>query len=223
MFFICFILFLLISILTPSDAQVCASGWVKREGGGKCYLFQANFEKKWTECYGYCNNFSYPGAMMLCVLNETENDWLYGKYAAIKGGNPNGGWIGYSDIKKNASLPNKEDWYGWVPGCSSNYTNWTPGNPSNTANNEKYAHFWLDERWNDYTPEAKVSCACEYNPSAPSRVPTRAPSTAAPSKRPTAVPSTVPTAAPSRSCTTTVSDMGSCTLTSTLCCDSCTV
>ena len=110
MFFICFILFLLIFILTPSDAQVCASGWVKREGGEKCYLFQRNFDKTWTECYGYCNNFSYPGAMMLCVLGEDENDWMYDQYAAIKVHNL--GWIGYSDIKKNASLPNKEDWYG---------------------------------------------------------------------------------------------------------------
>jgi len=203
MLIICFILFLLISILTQSYAQVCASGWVKGEGGDKCYLFQRSFQK-WPECYGYCNSLSYPGAMMLCVLTQTENAWMYKKYKDLKqqGDNIYGGWIGYSDIKKNVSLPNK-DWFGWVPGCSSNYTNWSVGNPNNAANNEHYAHFYLDQSWNDYTAAVDLLCACQYTPPAPSNRPTAAPSTRAPSKGPTPAPSTAlpstyaPTAAPS--------------------------
>ena len=94
--------------------------------------------------------------------------------------------------------------YGWVTGCSSTYTNWYPGEPNNSDNNEDYVEVYTNGQWNDHTPQQTALCGCEYNPS-----------TVAPSKN--------PTAAPSRSCTTTVFNMGSCTLTSILCCDTCTM
>jgi hypothetical protein len=77
MIFICFILFLLISILTSSYGQVtCASGWVQY--GGSCYLFNPAFNSgsiagTWDQCNAYCST-SYTGDTMLCVNNAAEND-----------------------------------------------------------------------------------------------------------------------------------------------------
>jgi hypothetical protein len=92
---ICFILFLLISILTSSYGQVtCPSGW--DQYGGSCYLFRPYFNSgsidgTWDQCYAYCTA-SYPGATMFCVNDADENHWLRVKsYGNWK-------WLGYTDM-----------------------------------------------------------------------------------------------------------------------------
>ena len=179
----------------------CNSGWTSF--GSNCYKFAIS-TGDWNACNSACSSLN---AMMLCVKDAATNDWLWNQ----TGGGTSETWIGLSDISRNGT-------YTWVSGCSSTYTNWYPGQPDFNSN-QFYAYYptWGNKQW-DNNQVLNKRCACQ----------TAAPSTVAPSKVPTAAPSTVapstgPTAAPSRSCTTTVSNMGSCTLTSTLCCDTCTM
>ena len=90
----CFILFLLVSILTSSYGQVtCSSGWV--QNGESCYLIKPAFNSgtrsgTWDQCNAYCTE-SYQGATMLCVDNAAEDTWIHSKYGGWY-------WIGYTDM-----------------------------------------------------------------------------------------------------------------------------
>jgi hypothetical protein len=185
---ICFIVFLLISILTSSYGQVtCASGWI--QNGGSCYLIRPIFSGgldygTWDQCNAYCPT-SYPGATMLCVNNADENTWIRSKY-------PDWYWIGYTDMLPYGGGKGTMR-YRWVTGCSSTYTNWVVTQPDNNGNNEDYVGVHPYGQWQDYSPQSQFYCGCEYNPST---VPTAAPSTVAPSKGPTASPSSNSTSSP---------------------------
>ena len=183
---ICFILILLISILTSSYGQVtCASGWV--EYGGSCYLLFPYFNSgsqqgTWDQCNAYCSA-SYSGASMLCINNAAENDWLWSKngYFHI--------WIGYTDMLPYGGGKGSKQ-YGWITGSSSTYTNWGPGQPDNSGDNEDYAVVYPDNAgglWNDTNPQGQAYCGCEYNPAL----------TTTPSFRPSTVLSSYPSVAPS--------------------------
>ena len=192
---ICFILLLLISILTQSYGQVtCASGWVQYSGS--CYLFRPVFNSgstygTWVQCNDYCTTASYPGATMLCVNNATENEWIRSQYESH--GNIDY-WIGYTDMLPYGGGKNTKQ-YGWVTGCSSTYTYWGPREPDNQGNNEDYAAVHPNNGiWFDWSPQNQVFCGCEYNPA----LTTSRPSTA-PSSRPSTIPSFGPTVAPSSS------------------------
>ena len=212
---ICFVLFLLISILTSSYGQVtCASGWVKN--GGSCYMILPAFNSgtidgTWDQCYAHCA--SYPGATMLCVNNAAENEWIDSQ-------NGNGWiWIGYTDMPPYGRGKGTRQ-YGWVTGCSSTYTNWKAGQPDNASNNQDYTAVNLsDGSWNDRSPQSQLYCGCEYTPAlitTPSSRPTTAPSSypstvspfgssASPSSCPTVAPSSEPTSSPTT--TTEVGDV----------------
>jgi hypothetical protein len=152
---ICFILLLLISILTTSYGQVtCASGWV--QNGGSCYLFNYS-DRSWDECHAYCPT-SYPGATMLCVNNAAENNWIASKTQG------NSMWIGYTDMPPYGGGKGTLQ-YGWVTGCSSTYTSWDEiGEPNNMANSQDYAAVYLNAQWSDFSPFDKFPCGCEFNP-----------------------------------------------------------
>jgi hypothetical protein len=189
-----YILFLFISILTSSYAQVtCASGWVQY--GASCYLFTpGNYEYTWDQCHANCA--SYPGATMLCIDNAAENDWIVSQSGGYY-------WIGYTDMLPYGGGKGTKQ-YGWVTGCSSTYTNWGSGEPNNSDGNEDYADVQDNKLWNDRVNDS--GCGCEYNstltttsssPSShPSTVPSFRPSTV-PSFRPSTVPSFRATVAPS--------------------------
>ena len=189
---ICFILFLLISILTSSYGQVtCPSGW--SQYGGSCYLFRPNFnndynEGPWDQCNAYCPT-SYPGATMLCVNNAAENAWITTQGTSI--------WIGYTDMLPYGGGKGTKQ-YGWVTGCSSTYTNWLAGysigQPDNWNNNEDYAMVATNSLWYDFTPQDTAYCGCEYTP-ALTRTPSSRPSTV-PSFHPSVAPSSGPTSSP---------------------------
>jgi hypothetical protein len=200
---ICFILFLLISILTSSYGQVtCASGWIQY--GGSCYLFilESSFNpsdpyavyKTWDQCNAYCAA-SYPGATMLCVNDAAENSWIV--YQEL-----DWMWIGYTDMPPYGGGKGTKQ-YGWVTGCSSTYTNWETGQPDNNGNNQDYAAVYgLNYyQWIDYGPQDQLQCGCEYNPAlttTPSSRPTTAPSypSTVPSFRPTVAQSSGSTSSP---------------------------
>ena len=152
---ICFILFLLSSILSSSYGQVtCASGWV--QNGGSCYLIRPNGDISWDQCNAYCPT-SYPGATMFCVNNADENEWIRSQSG--------GGWIwiGYTDMPPYGGGKGTKQ-YGWVTGCSSAFTNWNAGQPDNGNNKEDYAVVHPSGKWLDYAPLDNFPCGCEYNP-----------------------------------------------------------
>jgi hypothetical protein len=200
---ICFILFLLISILTQSYGQVtCASGWVQY--GGNCYLIIPVFNSgsttgSWDQCNAYCPT-SYPGATMLCVQNAAENTWMGSQYGGWVSGPSGPGlnyWIGYTDMLPYGGGKGTKQ-YGWVTGCSSTYTNWLPGEPNN-LNTEDYTEVNIYGQWNDRSQDDPKRCGCQYNPAPPSKAPTSRPTvsssilpTTAPSSRPSTVPSSRP-------------------------------
>ena len=205
---ICFILFLLISILSSSYSQVtCASGWV--QNGGKCYSVMPAFNSgsttgTWLQCNLYCPT-SYPGATMFCVRNAAENDWISIQYPG------NYKWIGYTDMPPYGGGKGTKQ-YGWVTGCISTFTSWYPNQPDNAGNNEDYVQVNGNGQWNDQTPEATYPCGCQYTPTTltPSSTPTHAPSstpssgsTVAPSSGPSIAQSSSPTSTPSSSPTST--------------------
>ena len=189
---ICFILFVLISILTSSYGQVtCPSGWVQY--GGSCYLMKPVFNYggdrgTWDQCNAYCTG-SYPGATMFCVNNAAENEWMRAQFTYFY-------WIGYTDMLPYGGGKGTKQ-YGWVTGCSSTYTYWYSdiGQPDNFGNNEDYAGVYPYNsqwgQWDDHNPTEQLNCGCEYIP-APSSRPTTVPSF-----RPSTVPSFRPTVAPS--------------------------
>jgi hypothetical protein len=199
---ICFTLFLLISILTSSYGQVtCASGWYQY--GGSCYLFNPAFNSGnnvgyWDKCHAYCPT-SYPGATMICVNNAAENDWIRTKFGYLVGDRFL--WIGYTDMPPYGGGKGTQQ-YGWVTGCSSTYTDWLPGQPDNSNNNEDYAALRVQNGWYDLYPNDQWHCGCEYTPAlttTPSSRPTTAPSShpsTAPSSRPSTVPSSGSTSSP---------------------------
>jgi hypothetical protein len=147
---ICFILFLLITILTSSYGQVtCPSGWSLY--GESCYLFYPAFNSgsiagTWDQCNAYCTA-SYPGATMFCVNNAAENEWMrwYQSGSSYF-------WIGYTDMPPYGGGKGTKQ-YGWVTGCSSTYTNWyvNDGQPDNNQNNQDYAalHSYYYGAWHD--------------------------------------------------------------------------
>ena len=161
---ICFISFLLISILTSSYGQVtCASGWV--ENGDHCYKIQPSFNAggpyggitgSWDQCNAYCTA-SYPGATMLCVNTGLENEWIRMQLEEMSM------WIGYTDMPPYGGGKGTKQ-YGWVTGCSSAFTNWNAGQPDNGNNKEDYAVVHPSGKWLDYAPLDNFPCGCEYNP-----------------------------------------------------------
>ena len=121
----------------------------------------------WDQCNAYCST-SYPGAMMLCVNNAAEDDWLTGQYAQLEG--LKNYWIGYTDMPPYGGGKGTKQ-YGWITGCSSTYTNWASGQPNNEYDREDYAHVdfytdpssqWVDHPQTDYHYFQR--CGCQYKP-----------------------------------------------------------
>jgi hypothetical protein len=164
---ICFILLLLISILTPSYGQVtCAPGWFIN--GGKCYLRSSS--RTWDQCNVFCST-SYPGATMLCVNNENENEFMRSSFSGWH-------WIGYTNMPPYGGGKGTQQ-FGWVTGCSSTYTNWAP---DDTPGEEYASQHPQNGLWYDYSVALSLSCGCEYNPAlttTPSFRPTTAQSSGA--------------------------------------------
>ena len=165
---ICFILFLMISMLTKSYGQVtCPSGWIQY--GESCYLIMPAFNSgnintdgTWVQCNAYCPT-SYPGATMLCVNNAAENEWIRSQYESY--GNYN--WIGYTDMLPYGGGKGTKQ-YGWVTGCSSTYAIWAADEPNNQYNDQDYAAMHpYNGQWYDVPPLYQLPCGCEYNPVLP--------------------------------------------------------
>ena len=116
----------------------------------------------WDQCNAYCTA-SYPGATMFCVNNAAENEWIRSQIESRLGFI----WIGFTDMPPYGGGKGTKQ-YGWITGCSSTYTNWNAGEPSNQNNNEDYAHMWGPiSSWNDEKPQKTMRCGCQYKLSTP--------------------------------------------------------
>jgi hypothetical protein len=185
---ICSILFLLISILTSSYGQVTCQ--VGTPYGESCYVFIFN-SRTWDQCNTFCSTY-YPGATMLCVNNAAENEWIRSQLGGAWF------WIGYTDMLPYEGGKGTKQ-FGWITGCSSTYTNWQAGEPSN----QDYAVLYPHSSGPWYVSQQHLSfCGCEYTP-APTTTPSFHPSVfpssglqVAPSSRPTVAPSSGPTSSP---------------------------
>jgi len=171
---ICFILFLLFSVLTPSFGQVtCASGWVQY--GENCYKIRPNFSNgelgTWTECYTHCTT-AYPnlGSTMYCINNAAENAWILALGQTV--------WLGYTTMPPYGGGSGTMI-FGWVTGCSSTYTNWEGGIPNNGDNNQHYAAMYGPYTWDEFPNNYDFYCGCQYklaNTSSPTTTPSFRPS-----------------------------------------------
>ena len=147
----------------------------------------------WDQCNAYCTT-SYSGATMLCVNNAAENEWIRSQASV------NIMWIGYTDMPPYGGGKGTKQ-YGWVTGCSSTYTNWSPGQPDIDVNTQSYAQI-NDHNgglWGDFQIYAQINCGCEYNPALTTTPSSRL--TTASSSHPSTVPSSRPTVVPSSNST----------------------
>ena len=78
------------------------------------------------------------GGDLITINNQEEFQWVMGKFSQTQF------WIGLHDS-------GQEGVWQWVNGEAVTYTNWLPGQPDNTGNNEDFVHMnWKgDGRWND--------------------------------------------------------------------------
>lgn len=86
-------------------------------------------------------------------------------------GTPNGAWLGGSDAAVEG------DWR-WVTGPEAGeaftYTNWSPGEPNNSGN-EDYVHGWFNPNWNDVPSTYLTGYVVEFSGTAAVPVPAALP------------------------------------------------
>jgi len=147
-------------ILSNSPEAGCKSGWIHYNNN--CYKFSFGFLLSWSNCKSQCASL---GASMLCIPDSSTNSWIANQISQV--GNSKS-WIGYSD------LPNEDENFKWVSGCSSSYSNSAWGN--NDFYNDcvyMYAYYGAWSSYYDYHSDS-IACSCEY-PTSPTVNPTSAP------------------------------------------------
>nr|ANG56319.1 C-type lectin [Meretrix meretrix] len=132
-----------------SIACVCPNGWLRHESS--CYHFSHDTE-------------DWPGAVVMCEKmggNLLEIDGpLEGQYitSQVKLFNK-AYWIGLSDVMEEGTWM----WMGSNnPLEPGSYSNWLPGQPSNSQNNENCADVWpTTGQWNDGQCHVPHNYICE--------------------------------------------------------------
>ncbi|MEO1626479.1 MAG: lectin-like protein, partial [Bacteroidota bacterium] len=108
------------------------------ENGGSRY-YCSNFRSSWT----YAKQFCESSGGYLAVINDAqENSWIAGAIQTPSA------FIGLTDEQQ-------EDNWQWVNGEPVTYTNWIPGQPSNSNNAQHYAEIFSRSsyyagKWNDH-------------------------------------------------------------------------
>ena len=111
--------------------------------------------ESWEQARDYCYSV---GGHLAVISSQEENDAVY---AFIRYCGYDHGYIGYSDV-------DQEGVWSWVDGDSSDYTNWTPGEPNAFTANENYAvitdnGFWNDGDFGPRDDSGIVCYVCEWN------------------------------------------------------------
>ncbi len=104
----------------------------------------------WAEAKAYCERI---GGYLVSVNSSEEQYKIYNNYL-IPNGTPEC-WLGASDEEK-------ENNWKWTSGEDCYYSNWSRGEPSNSAGIENYVSFYPDGSWNDVA-EKNLPFICEWN------------------------------------------------------------
>lgn len=142
-----------------------SSKWTLSRATGLC-LFRIPIATTHQACVCMC---AERNASIACVRSAAANSELMTVGTC---GENAGSWIGYFQATDNGP-------WEWVNSerCSSEYTNWNPGEPNNacgTGECENVGHFFRDKagKWNDdaaggASSWSPGSCLCEYDPESP--------------------------------------------------------
>ncbi len=104
--------------------------------------------RTWAEARAHCQSLGQD----LAVVNDApEDQWLHQRASEVL---PQEYWLGMSDQAE-------EGVFRWVDGSAPGYTNWNPGSPFDSGD-EDCVHFWGDSGlWNDYPCDRRLGFLCE--------------------------------------------------------------
>ena len=140
---------------------MCHSGWTYFARNKLCYKF-VNLKTSWTDAQSSCQSNTGISSADLASIPDSETnaflaDLKTADYAAWTGGHKN--------------LINGV-WGKWTDGTPWGFTNWGPGQPSNTLGEEHYlamqgtGTIWTNGQWNDGLDAAyPLAALCQYDPS----------------------------------------------------------
>lgn len=125
---------------------------------GHSYYIYSGVAKTWAEAKAYCESL---GGYLAVINDEAENTALYNYMTS---GGYQSAYFGYSDSEN-------EGIWKWVSNDTSNYANWSPGEPNQERTTEDYAMFYFkytDGKWNDgdfngNTVQDTSAFICEWN------------------------------------------------------------
>jgi hypothetical protein len=130
--------------LIPALIQAldCPSGYTLN--GNICYDFRnPDTRTLRSTCLSQCTS---SGAMMLCIQNQDQQDYIYGRRSSTNF------WLGYERSGGG---------FVWVAGCSSSYTHWYPGEGTS---GEQYAimEMGVNGLWSDWNENGNLAaCVCQ--------------------------------------------------------------
>jgi hypothetical protein len=122
-------------------------------GGARYWLNQRSLP--WSSARAVCEQ-PFAGMSHLASVSDAVEQ------AAIQNALffPRNAWFGLSDIAVEGT-------YVWVDGTPYSYTNWSPGNPSDSGGNEDCGHLLagggMDYLWNDNNCAVAMSSLCEID------------------------------------------------------------
>lgn len=124
--------------------------------GGHDYLF-VKTPKTWQEAQSLCSINGYK----LVTINDANEEAFLATHEANFG--LYNWWIGLNDL-------GSEGFFVWDGGFSS-YSNWYPGEPNNSGNEDCVADRFADqgsnrysEQWNDFPCNSQLAFICERDP-----------------------------------------------------------
>ena len=101
---------------------------------GKLYFLtedKGSWTATQTDALGY-------GGNLVTINSEAEQNWLTSKFSSFN----QDFWIGYTDQDSEGNFE-------WISGESSDYTNWSDGEPNDNGSGEDYVHIYPSGYWND--------------------------------------------------------------------------
>ncbi|XP_056001032.1 perlucin-like isoform X2 [Ostrea edulis] len=140
--------------------KVCAAQEFCPEGffqyGASCYFFASHIAADWIEAGSFCRRFQ--GGDLVAIETQSENNFIYQELLMMHENKDF--WIGGTDEFV-------EGHWTWIPTMEKvSFTDWSPGNPSDSASNEDcmeiiVGHTAPTTHWNDDDCSKKANFICE--------------------------------------------------------------
>ncbi|XP_071802727.1 alpha-N-acetylgalactosamine-specific lectin-like [Asterias amurensis] len=127
--------------LIVSPCMSCISPWTSF--GNHCYLLVTD-AKTFDGAELYCQSLSRLGrpSHLASIMSQEENDFLVELATPMNGGAFRYTWLGYGRDLSTGSFV-------WIDGSpAGNYTNWAPGEPNNSGE-EDCVEMFDTSMWND--------------------------------------------------------------------------